>query len=1193
MSFNTALIGLKAAAIDLQVTGNNIANASTVGFKRSRAEFGDVYAQTTLGLASSTPGSGVIVQEIAQQFQQGSVTFTDNSLDLAITGNGFFIVSNQGEPQYTRAGTFGLDQDGFIVSNSNARLQGFIADDLGNVGGVLGDLQVVQSVQQPRQTTMVEMSLNLDASEPVLSRIGTTFSSLGAAIGVPQVGLADPTTTSWSSVGVPRALGNAAMVTADDVIAYGGGLTINDASDNNELQVTLGGTTTTLTIADGTYTNDTELASAINYAIVSAGLGNQLAVSVNGANQLEFETQGLSSVDGTALSIATVDDTFTDLGWNTFTTVAPSTGAEIAHPAGFDFQSVDGSGYTIESAAGAALATGIIASDAGTQSELGGSVVLGFPLDDLNAPNGTYDFSGANGFSFTLFSGATSDTYTVNTDLETFNQAALLNYINTTLIAGSNLDGVLTAVDNGMGGIAFRNDNPGNERIYVSSATTSAGTGDSVTTVFGVSVGYAAGDEGNPVVQGNNEFAIELTGTYNVGPITLTLNENKTYNDMADVADEIQDLIDAEPLLAGRIEASAIGSRIRLMHDLASTGEQILITDIPGNTGGTNLGLVAPNIVDLGSAPETRNAEFRITMSNSDNELNNGSIIISLDRNITSVTDLADEINSQINTAAEPIGVQAVATLNSDGNYQLEFVAIDEGEGSVISVDAVRAVGTAISDEQVFSYLQFDEDQQSIAGIAAVDNGYPAQSVEIVDSEGNEAVYVSPEGATAAETASALSRYSGISATATTTAVIPSLGYENNSGDLVISLNGVDLVADSLDALVLEINDLSATSLIGFSAVQDAASGDVTITHQTGQDIAITIDSTNTSDALTIQGPDAADEIQLSMLGGDRSAVVGGTLDFVLDEGVSISNPTPVITGLFGRLDDTAFTPFELNGFDPNDQGTYNHSTSLEIYDSAGVPHIMTQYFVKDRYDPTDPLLPANAWTMYVQIDGQNVGDPDPNLPPPQNAEPTMASFALRFDADGSLNADQSDEILISNWTPLDADGNPSGALAGQPVLDGGILPIPQPPISSNFGILFNDSTQFGAAFSINDVDQDGFTTGRLSSVDIDAEGIMFARFTNGQSQILGQLALAGFNNVQGMEAVGDTAWVETFDSGEPIIGAAGTSALGNINAGALEESNVDLSAQLVRLIIAQRNFQANAKTIETANQITQSILNI
>ncbi|WP_439136245.1 flagellar hook protein FlgE, partial [Pseudomaricurvus sp.] len=276
--------------------------------------------------------------------------------------------------------------------------------------------------------------------------------------------------------------------------------------------------------------------------------------------------------------------------------------------------------------------------------------------------------------------------------------------------------------------------------------------------------------------------------------------------------------------------------------------------------------------------------------------------------------------------------------------------------------------------------------------------------------------------------------------------------------------------------------------------------------------------------------------------------------------------------------------------FDPTDPDTYNSATSVTIYDSLGNPHVMTQYFVKGRTESADETTDAatsiattsNNWTMYVQIDGENVG--------PQDAAGDPQGYAMRFASDGSLHPTSDQSFVIDNWTPLDQNGNYNGALGAQP---GATLPLPTPASSSNFAINIAGSTQFGSDFGINDVRQDGFTTGRLSGVSIDDGGVVFARFTNGQAQVLGQVAIAGFNNEQGLQPQGSTGWSESFESGTPLVGAPQTAALGSIQSGALEDSNVDLSEELVNLIIAQRNYQSNAKTIETADQVTQTILNI
>ena len=145
--------------------------------------------------------------------------------------------------------------------------------------------------------------------------------------------------------------------------------------------------------------------------------------------------------------------------------------------------------------------------------------------------------------------------------------------------------------------------------------------------------------------------------------------------------------------------------------------------------------------------------------------------------------------------------------------------------------------------------------------------------------------------------------------------------------------------------------------------------------------------------------------------------------------------------------------------------------------------------------------------------------------------------------------------------------------------------------ITHDFGN--NATTQFAAPFSVNTLNPDGYTTGRLTGLDISEDGLLQATYSNGISSPLGQLAMADFPNAQGLIAIGASSWKESIDSGAVITGTAGTGRFGLIQAGALETSNVDLTAQLVNLITAQRNFQANARSIETSNTITDTIIQI
>lgn len=810
MPFDTALSGIRAASSDLSITGNNIANASTTGFKSSRAEFGDVYATSVLGGGNNPVGSGVRLQSVSQRFTQGSVAFTENELDLAVNGNGFFVVRSQGEQFYTRAGAFGMDNEGFVTSNTGARLQGFPADQNGNITGLQNDLRIETANLAPRATTLVETMVNLDSAEDVLQSVGTAFRTEGNAIAVARAGLQENTTTN-----LPTA----------------------------------------------------------NFAL---------------------------------------------------------------------------------------------------------------PVDFTN--NQTVSFS-----------------------------------------------------------VALANSS------------------------------------------GNN------------GSVNVTLNT-----------------------------ASGVPSEIRNFNDLRT---------------------------------------------------------------------LAGAINAQIfqpTAPATPIDVIATAVDVGGGQYRLEFSSLQSGEASQIEINDLGGANR----------LGLPANDISTPGIAAVGNGYPQQSIDFVDPRGNVVTYTSAAGASAATIGSEINALTGVSATATTAMRMLFGEYRNNNGNLEVTLNGVTLAGSNLESLGRSINGLSSSTLPGITAELDPTTGDLLVSSSVGDNLRVSI-SGDDGDAVGIVGnTNATPEVlevdtdgQLNhpsaSAAGGNAVVIGGTLDIVLAEGYSARNATPPSIGLFGSLTPAAFTEVVLNEFDPADKATYNHATSMKIYDSLGNEHVLTQYFVRQEYDPNDPATQPNHWVMYVQVDGRDVGDPDTTQPPPQNTLPTRAGYNLRFNEDGSLNRAFSDQVLISNWTPRDANGELNGALGPQNTLSGGTINIPSPPTSSNFVVDLTGTTQFGSAFSVDDVDQNGYTTGRLSGLNIDKGGIIFARFTNGESQVLGQVILADFANNQGLQPVGDSMWAENYESGPPNIGTPGTAALGAIQAGALEESNVDLSEELVRLIIAQRNFQASAKTIETANQVTQTVINL
>ena len=260
--------------------------------------------------------------------------------------------------------------------------------------------------------------------------------------------------------------------------------------------------------------------------------------------------------------------------------------------------------------------------------------------------------------------------------------------------------------------------------------------------------------------------------------------------------------------------------------------------------------------------------------------------------------------------------------------------------------------------------------------------------------------------------------------------------------------------------------------------------------------------------------------------------------------------------------------------FDPTASNTYTHSTSTTVYDSLGSSHVMSYYFVHDLPgSATNAANDPNQWVVFTYLDGAEVDINGGTTVNHFNGGVGVAQDAaiLNFNTDGSFNS----------VTPALAQN------AAIPLTNGAA------PLTLTHDFANNNTTQYATGFSVSTLSTDGYATGRLTGLDIAEDGLMRATFSNGTTQPLGQIAMADFPNAQGLRALGDAAWRETIDSGQVITGSAGTGRFGLIQSGALETSNVDLTQQLVNLITAQRNFQANARSIETSNAITDTVIQI
>ncbi len=301
----------------------------------------------------------------------------------------------------------------------------------------------------------------------------------------------------------------------------------------------------------------------------------------------------------------------------------------------------------------------------------------------------------------------------------------------------------------------------------------------------------------------------------------------------------------------------------------------------------------------------------------------------------------------------------------------------------------------------------------------------------------------------------------------------------------------------------------------------------------------------------------AADKLVVN--NADESGAISGAVGPLrLDRSNIIPKATTrVDVGL--NLDSSQKPPSTLP-FNPEVPASFTHSTSLTVYDSLGAPHLATMYYIKD--------VEPNTWATHLFIDGKNAKG---------GTAPPFSGDTLKFNGSGGLES-------------INGAASPPGELTYTNLDTGsGSAPI---------DLILNlqsttPTTQFGTKFSVSALTQNGYTSGRLSGIDIDDTGIIRARYSNGQTRTLGQVTLADFSNPQGLRQTGNSNWAESFSSGVPLVGTPGSGSLGQLQSGALEGSNVDLTGQLVNMIRAQRNFQANAQVITTADTVTQTIINI
>ncbi len=293
--------------------------------------------------------------------------------------------------------------------------------------------------------------------------------------------------------------------------------------------------------------------------------------------------------------------------------------------------------------------------------------------------------------------------------------------------------------------------------------------------------------------------------------------------------------------------------------------------------------------------------------------------------------------------------------------------------------------------------------------------------------------------------------------------------------------------------------------------------------------------------------------LRLTGYGVSANGSINGGAPAALQNQPAAMTPSATTT-IAAEFNLDARSAMPAKAFSATDSATFNYSNALgPIFDSLGNPHELSAFFVKTGANP-------NTWDVYGTADGVQL-----NAGPP-----IMPLTTLAFDSNGNLTAPAGTPFNVALTF-----GNGSSS-----------------PL--NMTVDLSGTTQFGATNAVSKLKQDGYTSGVLTSFSINPDGTITGQYSNEQARLMGQVVLTSFANPNGLEPKGENVWAETLASGQPLTGTPGAGTKqGSLASGALEASNVDLTSELVNLIVAQRSYQANAQTVKTQDQVMQTLINI
>ena len=1274
MSFYTALTGLNGAQSDISATSNNIANVGTTGFKRSRAEFGDIFATSPLQNSSSSIGSGTILKGIKQQFTQGNISSSLNALDLAISGQGFFALKpslTSAQTVYTRNGSLNVNNDRYVVDSAGQYLLVYPVNEDGSVTAKdlisALPLQLPVTSGDPKATSNIDLGVNVPAAAAVVpdqpqfadgytfdpnnpetftnSTSITIFDDLGNPtiatmffIKTQTASATDPTNKFDTRLVINDTIIEPDLVSAVDdagkqiFIDEFGAQTTQVPDDNyflegkgsplyklDDLKTQVPSTAANIQgeltafdfgeegdklveiVTDPLLYNATVEAGKLTDSDIYWGK-NFLTLNVDSADQPvnidirpgKYNASQLANEVERAINEAYGDDKKIQIVRN------------VDDEINIDLSKLNADGST--SSLDAAITVDLLTDSYVTSQQINGANRINltgaspdFTRDEFlahvqarvnDALNSYADDAtqkaalGIEKLQFTRASGATIDTIYETNDIIEFTHTSNA-YAGDANNVGVAVSATPAATSNKFLVYSYFDNKP-NLSVYDGAKSVSAAPANvDSTNPLGHSVMYSTTEntlriyfDGLDSTAGTPFSAngkIRLSGNFNGDELTQAQYLNGREFTISSVQ---YDPGAVDPTNAsGYIQINTTGlgfpdadfnvtltngDDLKVAYDPSTTveaffeGAQNVYEGAPVNFASKKIVLREtgtakqeyPGILAAGGvgAFSGFDAEFvdgvdgtldKLGLENAD-RLEDSQWVDELDPPVK-VT--YDEINQRLQFTVD----RTVLGTGTDSNFNSFTIygkgtATDTNNLGLVSKD--DAPDTLIRGGEILSGESFVADGEEIQlndkryGIT-VEYNSDKKSFKI--SSGTTGEQIAAQGALGVtDTQKASNIQVGRYALDATGSVVDSADYFSGDNNLL----GVG--ETKTEAEFTPGKGLSATPATALGATATEPLNEVFRLSTANGENVFNVSVNGISGVITIP----------------PGFYVGSTLAEALESKINqIMDPVTgeTVGGVTARFN-ASTNNFEFT------TGTTGDTSTIKVKGSArlGLDDVPLGVGTIPKIFNLVQATNASGVALYVNAEGKVVETPPENM--------VEGYYPLYID-EGELTFDKTGKLI-----------NPKQDVHYEKQEEG---------FSISLDIDFGSSTQFAQPFSVLSVNQDGFTSGRLDGLEIDASGTIRANYTNGQNNPLGKIVVANFNNQNGLKQIGNATYVETAVSGTAQVGEAGAEGFGNILSGSLERSNVDITEELVNLITAQRNFQASAKAIETTTTLTQTIINI